>query len=38
LVSGIKGRKQTEDILEQGAEENIWTEEGWNNRRLRETA
>jgi hypothetical protein len=22
----------------QGAEENIWTEEGWSNRRVEETA
>jgi hypothetical protein len=28
LVSDIKGGTQTEDVREQGAEENIWTEEG----------
>jgi hypothetical protein len=27
-VSDIKGGTQTEGFLEQGAEENIWTEEG----------
>jgi hypothetical protein len=28
VVSHIKGGKQTEGLSEQGAEENIWTEEG----------
>jgi hypothetical protein len=28
LVSGIKGRRQTEGVSEQCAEVNIWTEEG----------
>jgi hypothetical protein len=27
LVSGIKGRTQTDGISEQGAEENIWAKE-----------
>jgi hypothetical protein len=27
-VSDIKGGTQTEAVREQGAEENIWTEEG----------
>jgi hypothetical protein len=27
LVSNIKGGIQTEGVLEQGAEQNIWTEE-----------
>jgi hypothetical protein len=31
LVCGNKGGTQTEGVSEQGAEENIWTEEGdWN--------
>jgi hypothetical protein len=29
LLSDIKGGTQTEGVWEQGAEENIWTEEGW---------
>jgi hypothetical protein len=37
-VSDIKGRTQTEGIWEQDAEENIWSEEGWRNRRLETTA
>jgi hypothetical protein len=28
LVSDIKGVTQAEGVLEQGAEDNIWTEEG----------
>jgi hypothetical protein len=28
LVSDIKGGKLTEGVREQGAEEDIWTEEG----------
>jgi hypothetical protein len=32
------GEKQTEDIWDQGADENTWTEEGWNNERLENTA
>jgi hypothetical protein len=31
LVDHTKGRKQTEDYREQGADGNVWTEEGWNN-------
>jgi hypothetical protein len=26
--------EQREGVSEQAAEENVWTEEGWNNRRL----
>jgi hypothetical protein len=26
---------ETENISEQGAEENVFTEEGWNNRKLK---
>jgi hypothetical protein len=25
-------------LFEQGAKENIWTDEGWNGRRLKRTA
>jgi hypothetical protein len=38
LVSEIKGGTQTEGVWEQGAEGNIWTEEGLSDRRLEETA
>jgi hypothetical protein len=38
LVSNIEGGTQTERVWEQGAEENIWTEEGWSDGRLEETA
>jgi hypothetical protein len=38
LASDIKGGTHTKGIWEQGAEENIWTEEGWGDRRLEETA
>jgi hypothetical protein len=34
LIFNIKGGKQTEDVWEQGAEENIWTKEKWSDRRL----
>jgi hypothetical protein len=37
LVSDIKGGTQTEGAREQGAEENIWTEEG-SNGSLKKTA
>jgi hypothetical protein len=33
LVSNFKGGTQTETILEEGAEDNIWTEEGQSDRR-----
>jgi hypothetical protein len=33
LVSDIKGRTKTDGVSEQGAEENICTKEGWNDRR-----
>jgi hypothetical protein len=29
LLPNIKGKKQTEVVWEQGAEENIWTEQRW---------
>jgi hypothetical protein len=29
---------KTEGVWEQGAEENIWTEEGWSDGRLEESA
>jgi hypothetical protein len=38
LVSDIKGGIQTEGVREQGAEENIWTEKGSNERRLEKPA
>jgi hypothetical protein len=38
LVSDIRGGTYTEGIQEQGAEENIWTEEGWSEERLEKTA
>jgi hypothetical protein len=38
FVSNIKGETQTEGVWEQGAEENIWTEETWSDGRLEETA
>jgi hypothetical protein len=38
LVSDIKGRIQTEDIWKQGSDENMWTEEEWNGRRLENIA
>jgi hypothetical protein len=37
-VSDIKGGTWTEGVWEQGAGENIWTEEGWSDRRLEKTA
>jgi hypothetical protein len=38
LVSDIKGITEAEGTWEQGAEENIWIKEGWNNRRMETTA
>jgi hypothetical protein len=38
LVSNIKGEIETEGVWEQGAEENIWTEERWSDGRLEKTA
>jgi hypothetical protein len=38
LASGIKVGTQTERVWEQGAEESIWIEEGWNGMRLEKTA
>jgi hypothetical protein len=37
LVSDIKGGTQTEGVWEQGAEEDIWTEEGWGDGRMEKT-
>jgi hypothetical protein len=38
LVSDIKGGTQTEGEWEQGAEEDIWTEEGWGDGRMEKIA
>jgi hypothetical protein len=38
MFSDIKGGKKTEGVLEQGAEENIWTKEEWSDRRVEKTA
>jgi hypothetical protein len=38
LVSEIKGGTQTEGVWQQGAEEDIWTKEGWGGRREEKTA
>jgi hypothetical protein len=32
-----RNSKQAECVCEQGAEQNIWTEEGWGDRRLEKT-
>jgi hypothetical protein len=32
------GRAQTKGVWEQGAEENIWTKEGDDNRKMKKTA
>jgi hypothetical protein len=37
LVSDIKGGTETEGVCEQGAEENIWTEQVWSDRRVEKT-
>jgi hypothetical protein len=37
LYSNIKGRRETEGVCVQDAEENIWTEEEGNNRTLEKT-
>jgi hypothetical protein len=34
LVSDIKGGTQIEGAWEQGAEKDIWTQEGWGERRV----
>jgi hypothetical protein len=34
FVSDIKGRTQKEGVWEQGAEEDILTEEGWSDKRM----
>jgi hypothetical protein len=38
MVSDIKGGTYTEGVWEQGAEENIWTKEGWSDGRVEKTA
>jgi hypothetical protein len=38
MVFDIKGGTQTEGVWEKGAEENIWTEVSWSDRRLEKTA
>jgi hypothetical protein len=38
LVSDIKGGTRTEGVWEQGAEENISSEERWRGGRLEKTA
>jgi hypothetical protein len=38
LVYNIKEGTQTGGVWEQGDEKNIWTEEGWSDGRLEETA
>jgi hypothetical protein len=35
FVSHVKGIIQMEGVWEKGAEENIWAQEGWSNRRWR---
>jgi hypothetical protein len=37
LVSDSKGGTYTEGVWEQGAEENIWTERRWSDRRMERT-
>jgi hypothetical protein len=34
LVCDVKGVTYTEGVRDQGAEEDIWTEEGWSDRKL----
>jgi hypothetical protein len=34
LLIHIKWRAEFGGVWEHGAEENIWTKEGWNDRRL----
>jgi hypothetical protein len=38
IIIIIKGLTQTEGIWEQGAEEDIWTEEGWGDGRMEKIA
>jgi hypothetical protein len=38
LVSDIVGGTWTEDVWKQNAEENMWTEERWSDRRLDKSA
>jgi hypothetical protein len=37
LVSDTKGGTKNKGVWEQSAEENIWTEERWSDRRLEKT-
>jgi hypothetical protein len=37
LVSEIKRETQTEGVWEEGAEEDIWIEEGWGGGRVGKT-
>jgi hypothetical protein len=38
LSDAVKKKEKTEGVWEQGAEENIWTEERWSDGRLEKTA
>jgi hypothetical protein len=38
LASDIKGGTKTQSVWEQGAEEDIWTEEGWRDGRMEKIA
>jgi hypothetical protein len=38
LVSDIKCGTYTEGVREQGAEEDIWTKEGWSDGRVEKVA
>jgi hypothetical protein len=38
LASDIEGGTQNEDVWEQDAEEDIWTEEGWGDGRMKKIA
>jgi hypothetical protein len=38
VVSDVNGETQTEYVRDQDADENIWTEERWSDRRLEKTA
>jgi hypothetical protein len=37
-IHGFRSLGKTEDAQEKGAEENIWTDDGWSNRKLDKTA
>jgi hypothetical protein len=38
LVSDTKGETYAEVVWGQGTEEDIWTKDGWSDRRLEKTA